>query len=50
MTKQTRNKAGKPRCVNAYPHKAINLLSVVVHPENRDKEPQDMFTFLQLIF
>ena len=41
---------GKPCCVNAYPQKAINLLNVVVHPENRDKEPQELFTFLELLF
>lgn len=40
---------GKPRCENAS-QKPINLLSIVVHPENLDKEPQEMFTFLGLLF
>lgn len=44
----TQRGEGKPRCTKAYPQKAINLLNVVVHPENRDKEPQEMFTFLEL--
>lgn len=42
---------GKPRCVQRISSKkAINLLNVVVHPENRDKEPQEMLTLLELFF
>lgn len=39
---------GEPHCAKSYP-KTI-LLNVVVHPENRDKEPQEMLTFLELFF
>lgn len=39
---------GTPRCAKSY-IKTI-LLNVLVHPENRDKEPQKMLHFLEVFF